>query len=381
MHEAGVGVILDWCPAYFPNDRYGLFEFDGKPLYEYEAKDVADSSEGCIFNVKRGEVKSFLLSSAFYWLREFHIDALKVSYALDKNKYTDSTLYAGDVEFLKVLNFNIKREFTDVFTLADGATKWRGVTSPEGLGFDLACSANWSEEVLGYGGIDPIFRKYHHSQINSILQKSFEERYVLTITHDDVTRGKKSFLDKMHGDYWQKFANARAILGYMMTSPGKKTFFMGGEIGHFREWDHEGEMEWFLLEYDAHAKFQRYVAELNHLYLSSHELWENDGAYGFCFVDADNAEQSIISYRRFSNEGKELQIIINFTPVVYENYSVGVPSDGEYEEMINSDDIRFGGGGVVNKSPLQAKKEMAHGLPYSLNLNIPPLGMIVLRKK
>ena len=197
MHEAGVGVILDWCPSYFPRDRHGLFEFDGKPLYECEGKKLNDNNDGCLFDVRRGEVKSFLISSAFYWLREFHIDALKVSYSLDKDKYSDNSLYAGDVEFLKFLNFNIKKEFTDVFTIADGATKWRGVTSPQGLGFDLACSASWAEETLGYAGIDPIWRKYHHDLVNSIPRKSFEERYVLPITHDDVVIGKKSFLDKM----------------------------------------------------------------------------------------------------------------------------------------------------------------------------------------
>ena len=197
-----------------------------------------------------------------------------------------------------------------------------------------------------------------------------------------MVHGKKSFLDKNSGDYWQKFAGARALYGYMMTHPGKKLFFMGSEIGQFREWDYEGEIEWFLLEYETHAKFQRYVAELNHLYLESPPLWQVDGSWaGFSWVDADNRDQSIVSYRRFAKDSSELEIIINFTPVAYENYVVGVAEAGEYEELINSDDKRFGGSGVVNRGALKTSAEGAHGLPNSLRLRIPPLGMTVIKRK
>jgi len=380
MHEAGIGVILDWSPMCFPKDRHGLFEFDGKPLYEY-LSDANINDGKRYFDISKGEVRSFLFSSAFYWIREFHVDALKVSYSLKGKKYSVSAMYAEDAKFLKMLNLCIKREFPDVFTISDGAAKWSDATSNSGLGFDLVLNSEWTGRTFEYAALDPIYRKYHHQQMTSPYSSKTGEKCVLPITHNDVVVGKKSFLDKMSGDYWQKFANARAILGYMMTQPGKKLFFMGGELGHFREWDHDGEMEWFLLEYEAHAKFQRYVSELNYIYLSSRELWENDTESGFYFIDKDNADQSVISYRRFANDGSEIQVVINFTPVVYEDYMLGVPQDGIYEEILNSDDERFGGGGVINSAPMRSQREPYHGLGYSLKLRIPPLGIVVLRKK
>jgi 1,4-alpha-glucan branching enzyme len=268
--------------------------------------------------------------------------------------------------------------------IAEESTAWANVTTFEngGLGFDIKWNMGWMNDTLDYAQLDPVYRKYHHDKINFSLTYAFGEKYVLPISHDEVVHGKKSFLDKMSGDYWRKFASARAFLGYMMTHPGKKLFFMGSEIGQFREWDYEGEIEWFLLEYETHAKFQRYVAELNHLYLESPQLWEqDDGWAGFSWVDADNASQSIVSYRRFSKDGEELQIIINFTPVVYEDFTIGVPYDAEYEEVFNSDDVRFGGGGVVNIGALKANNEGAHGLGHSIRMRIPPLAMTILKRK
>ena len=399
MHEAGIGVILDWVPAHFPKDRHGLYEFDGKPLYEYQGWDRIEH-EGWgtrRFDVGREEVQSFLISSATYWLEEFHIDALRVD-AVASMIYLDYDKRPGEwvpnsdgsnrcaeaIAFFRKLNSHIKGAFPDVLMIAEESTAWANVTTFEngGLGFDIKWNMGWMNDTLDYAQLDPIYRKYHHDKINFSLTYAFGEKYVLPISHDEVVHGKKSFLDKMSGDYWQKFASARAFLGYMMTHPGKKLFFMGSEIGQFREWDYEGEIEWFLLEYETHAKFQRYVAELNHLYLESPQLWERDDSWGgFSWVDADNASQSIVSYRRFSANGDELQIIINFTPVAYENFRIGVPYDDQYEEIFNSDDVRFGGGGVVNTGVLKSQNIGAHGLDYSINMRMPPLAMSILKRK
>jgi len=399
MHEAGIGVILDWVPAHFPKDRHGLYEFDGKPLYEYQGWDRIEH-EGWgtrRFDVGREEVQSFLVSSASYWLREFHIDALRVD-AVASMIYLDYDKRPGEwvpnrdgsnrcveaIAFFRKLNSHIKGEFPDVLMIAEESTAWANVTTFDngGLGFDVKWNMGWMNDTLSYAELDPIYRKYNHEKINFSLTYAFGEKYILPISHDEVVHGKKSFLDKNSGDYWQKFAGARALYGYMMTHPGKKLFFMGSEIGQFREWDYEGEIEWFLLEYETHAKFQRYVAELNHLYLESPPLWQVDGSWaGFSWVDADNRDQSIVSYRRFAKDSSELEIIINFTPVAYENYVVGVAEAGEYEELINSDDKRFGGSGVVNRGALKTSAEGAHGLPNSLRLRIPPLGMTVIKRK
>ena len=399
MHEAGIGVILDWVPAHFPKDRHGLYEFDGKPLYEYQGWDRIEH-EGWgtrRFDVGREEVQSFLISSASYWLREFHIDALRVD-AVASMIYLDYDKRPGEwvpnrdgsnrceeaIAFFRKLNMHIKGEFPDVLMIAEESTAWANLTTFDngGLGFDAKWNMGWMNDTLSYAELDPIYRKYHHEKINFSLTYAFGEKYILPISHDEVVHGKKSFLDKSSGDYWRKFAGARALFGYMMTHPGKKLMFMGSEIGQFREWDYEGEIEWFLLEYGAHAKFQRYVAELNQLYLASPELWQvDDGWDGFAWVDADNRDQSIVSYRRIAKDKSELEIIINFTPVAYEDYVIGVSEAGEYEELINSDDERFGGSGVVNKGVLVAEDEGAHGLPSSLRLRIPPLAMTIIKRK
>ncbi len=399
MHEAGIGVILDWVPAHFPKDRHGLYEFDGKPLYEYQGWDRKEHKGWGTrrFDVGREEVQSFLISSASYWLREYHIDGLRVD-AVASMIYLDYDKRPGEwipnpdgsnrcmeaIAFFRKLNSHIKGEFPDVLMIAEESTAWGNVTSFEngGLGFDMKWNMGWMNDTLAYAELDPIYRKYHHDKITFSLTYAFGEKYALPISHDEVVHGKKSFLDKMSGDYWQKFASARAFLGYMMTHPGKKLFFMGSEIGQFREWDYEGEIEWFLLDYEAHAKFQRYVAELNHLYLSSPQMWQRDDNWGgFSWVDADNSTQSIIIMRRFADDGSELEFLINFTPVAYEDYKIGVPYKGVYEEIFNSDDKRFGGSGVINTGELVAAPEEIHGLEHSVRLRVPPLGMTVIKRK
>ena len=399
MHEAGIGVILDWVPAHFPKDRFGLYEFDGKPLYEYQGWDRIEH-EGWgtrRFDVGREEVQSFLISSASYWIREFHIDALRVD-AVASMIYLDYDKRPGEwvpnpdgsnrcleaIAFFRKLNSHIKGEFPDVLMIAEESTAWGNVTTFDngGLGFDMKWNMGWMNDTLSYAELDPVYRKYHHDKVTFSLTYAFGEKYALPISHDEVVHGKKSFLDKMSGDYWQKFASARAFYGYMMTHPGKKLFFMGSEIGQFREWDYEGEIEWFLLEYDAHAKFQRFVAEINQLYLASPQLWQRDDSWnGFSWIDADNKDQSIVSYRRTDDSGQELLVLINFTPVAYEDFIVGVSKEGKYEEILNSDDERFGGSGVINTGELKTQKFRAHGFEDSIRLRVPPLAITVLKQK
>jgi len=250
------------------------------------------------------------------------------------------------------------------------------------LGFDMKWNMGWMNDTLSYAAMDPIYRKYHHEKMTFSLTYAFSERYVLPISHDEVVHGKRSFLDKMSGDYWQKFAGARAFMGYMMTHPGKKLTFMGNEMGQFREWDYAGQIEWFLLDYEAHAKLQHYAAELNQLYLATPPLWQIDDSWeGFRWIDADNREQSILSYRRIDRKGKEVIVLINFTPVAREEFLLGVPVSGVYEEIFNSDREEFGGSGVINTGELRCTGQPWNWLADSIRLRVPPLGMTMVRCK
>ena len=399
MHEAGIGVILDWVPAHFPKDEHGLCEFDGSSLYEYA--DAQKREHGVWktrrFDLGRGEVRSFLISSADYMIREFHIDGLRVDAVAsmiyldyDKkegewtpNKFGDNRCLEG-IEFLKRLNTYLGREFPDVLLIAEDSSAYKGITGIEngGLGFDLKWNMGWMNDTLSYAPIEPHYRKHHHEKLTFPMTYAFDEKFILPISHDEVVYGKRSFLDKMSGDYWQKFASARAFMGYMMTLPGKKLNFMGAEIGQFREWDYDGEIEWFLLEYETHAKFQRFVAELNHFYLSEPALWQIDDSWdGFRWIEPDDREQSVISYRRIAKDGSELIVAINFTPATYREFLIGTDKVGTYEEIFNSDDVRFGGSGVVNFCPMVTTGIGMNGCGDSIRVKLPPLSIVVLRKK
>lgn len=399
MHEAGIGVILDWVPAHFPKDAHGLYEFDGQPLYEYQGSDrIEHSGWGTRrFDVGREEVESFLVSNALYWLKEFHIDGLRVD-AVASMLYLDYDKLPGEwvpnvygdnkcleaIAFFQKLNSAVRENCPQALMIAEESTAWGNVTGFEngGLGFDLKWNMGWMNDTLAYAEEDPLFRKYHHSKTTFSLTYAFGEKYLLPISHDEVVHGKKSFLDRMPGDYWQKFAGARAFLAYMMTHPGKKLLFMGSEIGQFKEWDYEKEVEWFLLDYDMHAKFQRYVSDLNNLYLEMPPLWEQDTSWdGFRWIDADNVEQSILSYRRIDKSGEEIIVILNFTPVVREEYLVGVSQGGTYEEIFNSDDEKYGGSGVLNGSAIESTGIEWNCLPDSIRLRIPPLGATMIRHR
>lgn len=399
MHEAGIGVILDWVPAHFPKDSHGLYEFDGAPLYEYAQEDRREHRVWGtrMFDLGRNEVVSFLISNADWWIREFHIDALRVDAVsamiyldFDKrrgewtpNKLGDNRCLEG-IEFLKKLNLHVKHEFPDVLMIAEESSSWQHVTGFQngGLGFDMKWNMGWMNDTLSYAALEPRMRKYDHTKLNFPMTYAFDEKYILPISHDEVVHGKRSYLDKMPGDYWQKFAGARAFMGYMMTLPGKKLSFMGAEIGQFREWDYNGTTEWFLLDYETHAKFQRYVAELNHFYLSQPALWQIDDSWeGFEWIEPDDAAQSIISYRRRARNGEELLIIINFTTSAYNGFLLGTDKDGEYEEIFNSDDVRFGGSGMINAFVYKTTDKPIGRCKNSIEIKVPPLGIAIFRAK
>lgn len=399
MHCAGIGVILDWVPAHFPKDAHGLYEFDGQPLYEYQGEDrIEHAGWGTRrFDVGREEVESFLVSNATFWIDKYHIDGLRVD-AVASMLYLDYDKLPGEwvpnvygdnrcleaVAFFKKLNSHIAGIYPDVMMIAEESGSFNNLTGTEndGLGFTYKWNMGWMHDALDYAALDPIYRKYEHNKLTFSLMYAFSEKYVLPISHDEVVHGKKSLLDKMSGDYWQKFANARAFGVYMMTHPGKKLHFMGNEIGQFREWDEEGQIEWFLLDYDMHAQYQLFWAELNHLYLENSPLWSDDcGWDGFKWIEVDDADRSIYSYRRIGNDNSELIVAVNFTPVVRHDYILGVPQAGEYVEILNSDDKKYGGSGVINEGVFKTAEQESHGLPHRINITLPPLGAVVLKLK
>ncbi len=397
MHEAGIGVIVDWVPAHFPKDAHGLYEFDGRPLYEYQGADRIEH-EGWgtrRFDVGREEVQSFLISNALWWLSDFHIDGLRVD-AVASMLYLDYDKKPGEwvpnvygdnkcleaMAFFKKLNGAIKDKYPDTLMIAEESTAFSNVTGFEndGLGFDMKWNMGWMNDTLEYAKLDPIFRKYHHNKMTFSLTYAFSERYVLPISHDEVVHGKLSFLDRMPGSYEEKFAGARVFAAYMMTHPGKKLTFMGSEIGQFREWDYKGEIEWFLLDYEMHAKLQRYYSDLNHFYLKNSPLWKLDSTWdGFEWINADDGDNSVLSYIRRDGEGKELIVLLNFTPVV-RSYEIGVSERGIYEEVFNSDDEKYGGSGIRSGSPLKTFGRPNRGRLYSLAVELPPLGAVILEK-
>ncbi len=399
MHGAGIGVILDWVPAHFPKDEFGLYEFDGQPLYEYQGYDrIENKGWGTRrFDVGREEVQSFLISNAMYWAEVYHADGLRVD-AVTSMIYLDYDRNDGEwlpniygdnrcleaIAFFKKLNGTLKETFPDLLMIAEESSSWPGVTCMEGdgLGFDLKWNMGWMNDTLFYAEKDPIYRQYHHDKVTFPMMYAFNERYVLPISHDEVVHGKKSFLDKMPGDYWRKFAGARVFEAYRMTSPGKKLTFMGCEIGQFREWAYEDQIEWFLLDYEAHAKHQLYCADLNRLYLSTPALWQVDDSWkGFQWIDADNKSGSILSYRRIAENKGEIVVLLNFTPVAYEDYFLRVSQDGIYEEIFNSDDAKYGGSGVTNKGVKfeSAPHKLFGNYSEGIRLRLPPLGVSILK--
>ncbi len=396
MHEAGIGVILDWVPAHFPKDEHGLFEFDGQPLYEYDNRERMENRTWGTryFDVGKAEVRSFLISNALFFAETYHIDGLRVD-AVSSMLYLDYDRAAGEwspnsdggnhdpeaIAFFGKLNAVMRKECPGVLMIAEESSAFPNVTHDEkgGLGFSRKWNMGWMNDTLSYAEEDPLFRKYHHGEMTFSLTYAFSERYILPISHDEVVHGKKSFLDKMPGNYEEKFAGARAFLAWMMTHPGKKLLFMGCEIGQFCEWDYARSVEWFLLDYAKHAAMQRYVAALNHFYLQNPALYEmDDSPDGFSFIDADNAEESILSYRRFDRRGKELVVLLNLTPVRRENFRQPFPHRGVWETVFSSDAAEFGGGGET-PGAFRTEDVAENGFAQSAALTLPPLSAMIFR--
>ena len=403
LHKNNIGVLLDWVPSHFCKDEHGLFMFDGSPTYEYEAWWKANN-EGwgtCNFDLGRPEVKSFLFSNAMYWINEFHVDGLRVD-AVSNMLYLDygreygewePNIYGGNgnleaIAFLKELNTIIKKEGKGAITVAEESTSWEGITKPveeDGLGFDYKWNMGWMNDTLSYIELDPIYRKYHHNKMNFSMMYNYSEKFILPISHDEVVHGKKSLINKMWGDDWKKYAGLRLYASFMMGHPGKKLMFMGCEFGQFVEWREWEELQWNVIEeFDIHKKTQEYFKALNHFYLENSSLWSLDyEEEGFKWIDADNSEESVLSFIRIGKNKKEKLIFIcNFTPEVYYDFKVGVPELGEYVEVFNSDSLEFGGAGnIMGDSILKATEESFKDFDYSISVKVPPLGTLVLKVK
>ena len=395
LHAAGVGVILDWVPAHFPKDEHGLFEFDGHPLYEYTGKDRMEHKgwgTRC-FDVGRPEVQSFLISNALYWLREFHLDGLRID-AVASMLYLDYDRKPGEwipntygenknleaIAFFRKLNTAIFGEFGDVLMIAEESTAWPMVTGPVdkgGLGFNFKWNMGWSNDMFDYVSRDPLFRRYDHEKLTFPLMYAFSENYILPVSHDEVVHGKKSLLDKMFGEYEDKFACMRAFLVYMITLPGKKMTFMGTEFAPFREWDYQNQLEWFMLDYPMHAKMFEFTSALNNFYLQTPALWQiDDGWDGFEWIDADLRDMNTITYRRKSSDGASVSVIINFSPVTHERFRLKVPENGTYRVAFSSDDECYGGKNSLEKRSFKARRDENGG--YYIDVDIPAYGGLII---
>ncbi|MCG8538449.1 MAG: 1,4-alpha-glucan branching protein GlgB [Clostridia bacterium] len=400
-HQKGIGVILDWVPGHFCKDEHGLSNFDGKPLYENDNSMMAELHEWGTksFDFSKPEVLSFLISNAMFWFDIYHIDGIRVDAVSSMlylnfgrkegewipNKYGSSE-NLGAIEFFRRMNKIVFEKFSHALMIAEESTAWPLVTSPAhlgGLGFNFKWNMGWMNDMLKYMETDHIYRKWHHNLITFSFTYAFSENFILVLSHDEVVHGKKSLVDKMPGDYWQKFANLRVFYAYMFAHPGKKLLFMGGEFAQFIEWNYNKELDWFLLDYEMHRKTHHYIRELNHLYRNEKSLYEVDNDYkGFSWIDHQNYEQSIIAFMRKGEDEKDFIIVIcNFTSVVRHNYKVGVPIQGEYEEVFNSDLEKYGGSGVRNTGGIKANSLKWNNQPFSIEVTIPPLGAMYIKLK
>ncbi len=397
-HRAGIAVIVDWVPAHFPKDAHGLALFDGSALYEH-----ADPRQGehvdwgtLVFNYGRNEVREFLIASALFWLKQYHIDGLRVD-AVASMLYLDYSRKPGEwipnrfggrenvdaIDFLRRFN-ELAHTVPGAVTIAEEPTSFHGVSRPVyagGLGFTMKWNMGWMHDMLHYFGEDPIHRKYHHNNITFSLLYAFTENFVLPISHDEVVYLKRSLLSKMPGDQWQKFANVRAFIAYMYAHPGKKLLFMGTDIGDYQEWNHDSSVPWELLQYPIHAGLQSFVRDLNKLYRSHPALYEVDFDYsGFEWIDITDIEKSIISFlRRAADPADCIVFACNFTPVPRQNYSVGVPAGGYYREILNSDSITYGGSNMGNGGGVMSSDFGSHGRPYTISITLPPLAVVAFQ--
>ncbi|MCO6437338.1 MAG: 1,4-alpha-glucan branching protein GlgB [Phycisphaerae bacterium] len=399
LHQAGIGVILDWVPSHFPTDEHGLGYFDGTHLYEH-----ADPRRGfhrdwntLIFNYGRNEVRSFLVSSAMYWLDKFHADGLRVD-AVASMLYLDYSRSEGEwipnkyggredleaVDFLRQLNETVYARYPGVQTTAEESTSWPGVSRPTylgGLGFGFKWDMGWMHDTLQYMSRNPVYRKYHHDKLTFRNVYASSENFVLPLSHDEVVHGKGSLLGKMPGDDWQRFGNLRLLLGSMYATTGKKLLFMGAELGQWSEWNHDAELDWNLLEFPFHEGMLRWVSDLNAAYRREPALHDGDcRPDGFEWIDADDSQQSVLTYLRRGNGPRDtILVAVNFTPVPRENYRIGVPASGYWQEILNSDAAFYGGSGMGNYGGVQAVPVAWHNRPLSVKITVPPLAIVMFK--
>ncbi|MBM4071624.1 MAG: 1,4-alpha-glucan branching protein GlgB [Planctomycetes bacterium] len=399
LHQHGIGVIRDWVPSHFPTDEHGLIFFDGTHLYEHadEKKGIHRDWNTAVFNYSRHEVRSFLISAALFWLDKYHVDGLRVD-AVASMLYLDYSRKEGEwipnefggrenleaISFLRQLNVEVYRSHPDVQTFAEESTSWPMVSRPTylgGLGFGMKWDMGWMHDTLHYFAREPVHRKYHHNELTFRALYAFTENFTLPLSHDEVVYGKGSLLGKMPGDEWQKFANLRLLLGYMFAVPGKKLLFMGGEFGQWNEWSHEASLDWHLLQYPGHAGIQKWVADLNRFYRTETALHEHECVpTGFDWINANDSDQSVLSFlRRGRSAGSDCLVVVNLTPEPRYNYCLGVPTGGFWTEVLNSDARHYGGSGHGNMGGVEAAPIRSHGRQATLNLTLPPLGIVFFK--
>jgi 1,4-alpha-glucan branching enzyme len=401
LHQNDIGVIIDWVPSHFPGDLHGLHFFDGTYLYEHEdpRKGYHPDWNSYIFNYGRNEVRNFLISSAHSWMDHFHIDGIRVD-AVASMLYLDYSRKEGEwipneyggrenleaIQFLRDFNESVYTRFPGIQTIAEESTAWPMVTRPVytgGLGFGMKWNMGWMHDTLDYMSHEPIHRSYHHNKMTFSIMYAFNENFMLSLSHDEVVHGKGSLINKMPGDLWQKFANLRAMFGYMFAHPGKKLHFMGMEIGQWNEWNHESSLDWHLLENLNHLGLQQYIRDLNAVYRKYLALHEVDfDQQGFRWIDANDSQNSILSFVRYDKK-KEQQVVavINFTPVPRYNYRIGVPDDGYWVEILNSDASHYGGSGAGNMGTVESHPVPYHNEDFSINILIPPLAIVLFTKE
>lgn len=399
LHQRGIGVLMDWVPAHFPKDGHGLREFDGTHLYEYADPRLGEHKDWgtLIFNYGRNEVRNFLLSNALFWLDKYHLDGFRVD-AVASMLYLDYSRKEGEwlpneyggrenlqaIDFLKRFNELCYKYFPGIVTIAEESTAWPAVSRPTylgGLGFGMKWNMGWMNDILSYFSKDPIYRKYHQGMITFALLYAFHENFVLVLSHDEVVHGKRALLDKMPGDFWQKFANLRLLFGFMLGHPGKKLLFQSGEFGQWKEWQATESIEWHLLEFEPHQKLQRFVRDLNHLYKSEPSLYEVDFDYrGFEWIDFNDSDNSIISFiRRAKNPDDFLIFICNLTPTPRWDYRIGVPAKAYYQEIINSDAEIYYGSNLGNLGGHYAEELPWQSQPFSIRITVPPLATVIFK--
>ena len=402
LHQNNIGVIMDWVPSHFPGDKHGLHFFDGTYLYEHQdpRKGYHPDWNSYIFNYGRNEIRNFLISSAHSWMERYHIDGIRVD-AVASMLYLDYSRKEGEwipnehggrenldaIQFMRDLNESVYSKFPDVQTIAEESTAWPMVTRPVytgGLGFGMKWNMGWMHDSLGYFKNDPVHRSYHHNQMTFSIMYAFNENFMLSLSHDEVVHGKGSLINKMPGDDWQKFANLRSLFGYMFAHPGKKLHFMGMEFGQWNEWNHESSLDWHLLDNHGYNRgLQFFIKDLNSVYKRFAALYENDfQSEGFKWIDANDSTNSILSFMRYDKSKKHPVIIIaNFTPVPRQNYRVGVPDDTRWLEILNSDAKQYGGSGMGNFGGVVANPVPYHGEEQSINVLLPPLGVVMFVKE